>query len=126
MPPEFTTALDREIQRTLPEPLAALPDFRKHWAEWVGYVTQRNHGLPPTQTFDAHLRGLVACAIRGGAPLVAESIHRAIARTLREPIAAEKMVLSDAPRSAPEPSSPYTQVIPPGIDPHQSGTFSTP
>lgn len=121
--PEFPTAIDREIFRTLPDSLSALPDFREEWAGWVGYVSARNRGLPPTQTFDAHLRTLAACAARGGAPLVTESLRVAIARNLREPIAAEKIVLSDGPRSVPEPVSLYTQPLPAGIDPHQGGAY---
>jgi hypothetical protein len=81
----------RESDRTLPETLARFPEFRAAWGAWVDFMAERNHGLPPTQVFDEHLKTLLACATAGGWPLVAQSMRDATSRNLRAPLAPEKI-----------------------------------
>lgn len=79
---EESSALTREQLRSLPPDLDQ-PEFRAAWADWVSYLTERNHGNPlASQTFDAHLRAIATLT-----PTAAvEAIRNSIAKHFRQPL----------------------------------------
>lgn len=107
---------DREAERTLPESLAHFPAMRELWREWVAYCVERNHGKhPPTQTFDAHLKTLIACSERGGWPAVEEGVRRALELNFRAPLASEKNAFGGG--GATDTNTNYANPPIPGLDP---------
>jgi hypothetical protein len=107
---------DREAERTLPESLAQFPGMRELWRDWVAYCVERNHGKhPPTQTFDAHLKTLIACADRGGWPAVEDGVRRAVEMNFRAPLASEKNAYGSS--GAADTNTNYANPPVPGLDP---------
>jgi hypothetical protein len=123
----YSDAFDRELNRTVPPILAAMPDWLTLWGTWIAYVSMKQQGLPPTQTFDAHLKILHGIAAKDGDAAVKASLENAMARGYRAPLDPKKSLFgSGATPAGDQPSHSSVSLLPKGYDPHLGGPFELP
>lgn len=93
---------EREIAG-IPSSLHTGP-FIAAWSVWVDYCTERNFNRAvPSQTFEAHLRTCIALGPEAGAA----ALRNAIARQLREPAPALKILEGAAAPESFDPTQPH-------------------
>jgi len=124
--PVYDTGIERELSRTFPPILAAIPGWLTLWGDWLRYVSEKQHGLPPEQTLFTHLKILHGIAAAGGDAAVKASLENAMARGYRAPLDPKNNLSGGGAPEANQPSHSSVSFLPPGFDPYAGGPFEKP